>query len=68
MTLDESLNQLIIIAGQWRDSEDKVEHEQLFHQRINRIQEVTGKSREDVVQALLHQVGKELEHVSDHHR
>lgn len=48
------LNQLVIIAGQWRDGIGPIEQlEMEFNQKLSQIQKNTGKSREQVVQILL---------------
>lgn len=52
--LETKLNQLIVIAGQWRDKAGDVnELENNFNRCLNQIQETTEKSREQVVQILL---------------
>lgn len=52
--LEKILNQLIIIAGQWRDKVgENDQFEQRFNQCLNQLQEITGKSREQAVQILL---------------
>lgn len=53
-SLDIVLNQLIIIAGQWRDKiADHAELEQQFGQALNELEERTGKSRDQVILILL---------------
>jgi len=48
------LNQLVIIAGQWRDKIGQIEQlESAFDQHLNQLQVLTGKSREQAVQFLL---------------
>lgn len=52
--IENLLNQLIILAGQWRDkSGSRGELEQQFEQGLNELEERTGKSREQVVLLLL---------------
>lgn len=52
--LEQILNQLIIIAGQWRNKIGEIDQlENQFNQNLNLLQKVTGKSREQVVQILL---------------
>lgn len=51
------LNQLVIIAGQWRDKIGQIEQlEGAFDQYLNQLQVLTGKSREQVVQILLEHI------------
>lgn len=53
-SLDMILNQLILIAGQWRNKDgDLIELENHFNNCLNQIQEITEKSREQVVQMLI---------------
>lgn len=52
--LEQILNQLIIIAGQWRDKvADHTDLEQQFEKTLNELEIHTGKSREQVVLILL---------------
>lgn len=54
--VEQILNQLIIIAGQWRDVVEVESLENQFNYCLNQIQELTGKSREQVVQILLNHI------------
>ena len=52
--LERRLNQLIMIAGQWRYKIGQIQQLEVeFDQHLRKIQEITGKSREQVVQILL---------------
>ncbi|WP_017379762.1 hypothetical protein [Paenisporosarcina sp. TG-14] len=58
--LEQLLNQMIIIAGQWRDGHgDTKELEIQFESTLIRVQEATGRSKESVVQLLLKYLEKE---------